>query len=85
LFSKHWKERQQRGHLSVFCFLIYDGHSDADSHLTTPYDCVQDVYERYDRIDHETMDLWFTVYVLSYEEFLMGMKHLGRWKPMAAD
>jgi hypothetical protein len=29
------------------------------------------------------MDLRF--YVLSYEEFSMGMKHLGRWKPMAAD
>jgi hypothetical protein len=29
----------------------------------------QDMYERYDRLHHEIMDLWFTGYVLSYEDF----------------
>lgn len=41
LFSNHRKESQQRGHFYViFLFSDLDGHSDADRHLTTPYDCV---------------------------------------------
>ncbi len=30
------------------------------------------MYERNDRTRHEIMDLWFTVYVLSYEAILKG-------------
>jgi hypothetical protein len=52
--------------------------------MIVPGHCTNDMIDFITKI----MALWFTVYVLSYEEFLIdgnGMKHLGRWKPMAAD
>jgi hypothetical protein len=51
--------------------------------MIVPGHCTNDMIDFITKI----MALWFTVYVLSYEEFLIdgnGMKHLGRWKPMAA-
>jgi hypothetical protein len=56
----------------MFLISHYDGHSDANSHLTTIYDCAGTCTKDMIRSITKIMDLWFTVYVLSYEDILDG-------------